>query len=194
MTGPQFYVEMGFRHITDLSALDHLLFLVALVAPYRLRDWRQLLLVATAFTMGHSLTLVLVITRLVTLPTPIIEFLIPLTIVAAALENLRHLDAPRLGMGRVLLAGTFGLIHGAGFANFLRTMFYGPIALPLVSFNIGIELGQLVIILAVLLLFAAADRIVAIRLPGLARRFRATAASVAVAAWALAIAVDRVPR
>ena len=98
MSGLAFYVGMGFRHITDLAALDHLLFLVALVAPYRLRDWRQLLLVATAFTVGHSLTLALVITGLVTLPTPVIEFLIPVTIVAAALENLRHLDAPRLGL------------------------------------------------------------------------------------------------
>ena len=95
---------------------------------------------------------------------------------------------------RAVLAGTFGLIHGAGFANFLRIMFFGPIALPLVSFNIGIELGQLVIILGALLLFAAADRIVSIRLPGRARRLRATAASVVVAAWALAIALERVPR
>ena len=193
MNGLQFYVGIGFRHITNLAALDHLLFLVALVAPYRLRDWRQLLLVATAFTVGHSLTLALVLTRLITLPTPVIEFLIPVTIVAAALENLRHIDAPRIGWRRAVLAGSFGLIHGAGFANFLRTLFVGPIALPLVSFNIGIELGQLVIITTALLLFAAADRIVSIRLPGRARRYRATAASLVVAAWALTMAAERLP-
>jgi hypothetical protein len=193
MTGLPFYVGMGFRHITNLAALDHLLFLVALVAPYRLRDWRQLLLVATAFTVGHSLTLALVLTRLLALPTAVIEFLIPVTIVAAALANLRHMDAPRIRWRRGVFAGSFGLIHGAGFANFLRTLFTGPIALPLVSFNIGIELGQLVIITTTLLLFTAADRIVAIRMPERARRYRATAASLVVAAWALTMAAQRLP-
>ena len=180
------YIGMGFRHITDVGALDHLLFLVALVAPYRLRDWRQLILVATAFTVGHSLTLALAVTRVVSLPTPVIEFLIPLTIVAAAVENLRHTSVPLFGWHRATLAGGFGLIHGAGFANFLRTIFFGPIAVPLVSFNIGIELGQLVIIMGTLLLFSLADSIVTPRL-------RATAASVIVAGWAVTMAAERVP-
>lgn len=193
MSDPGLYISMGFRHITDIGALDHLLFLVALVAPYRLRDWKQLVLVATAFTVGHSITLALAVTRTVTLPTPLIEFLIPVTIVAAAVENLRHAGAPRLTRHRALIAGGFGLIHGAGFANFLRTMFFGPITLPLVSFNVGIELGQLVIILAALLLFSAADAVVAIRLPGRARHLRATAASVIVAAWAVTMAAERIP-
>ena len=187
------YASMGFRHITDLAALDHLLFLVALVAPYRLRDWRHLVLVATAFTIGHSLTLALVVTRIVTLPTTVIEFLIPVTIVAAALENLRRGGAPRIGWRRAALAGSFGLIHGAGFANFLRTMFDGPIVLPLLSFNTGIELGQLLIISATLVLFTAADKIVAVRLPAQSHRIRAATASVIVAAWALAMAAGRVP-
>jgi hypothetical protein len=184
---------MGVRHITDLAALDHLLFLVALVAPYRLGDWRQLVLVATAFTLGHSLTLALVVTELVAPPTPVTEFLIPVTIVAAALENLRHLDGPRVSWRRAALAGSFGLIHGAGFATFLRTLFEGPIALPLLSFNIGIELGQLLILGVTLALFTAADRLVAVRLPGRARRFRAAAASLVAAAWAFRMAVERVP-
>ncbi len=187
------YVGMGFRHITDLAALDHLLFLAALVAPFRPRDWRQLVLVATAFTVGHSLTLALVVTEFITLPAPLVEFLIPLTIVAAAVENLRHAVAPRLGWSRAVLAGGFGLIHGAGFANFLRTMFDGPIVLPLLSFNLGIELGQLAIIVVALGLFAGADRVLALGLPGNARRFRATAASLAAALWALSMAMDRVP-
>ncbi|HKP29821.1 MAG TPA: HupE/UreJ family protein [Gemmatimonadales bacterium] len=186
MTGLGLYIGMGFRHITAIGALDHLLFLVALVAPYRLNDWRQLVAVATAFTVGHSITLALAITNVVRLPTPLIEFLIPLTIVAAAVGNLRQASAPRFGLQRAVLAGAFGLIHGAGFANFLRSMFLGPVALPLVSFNIGIELGQLVIIVASLLLFRVADSVVAVRR-------RAILASVIVGAWAVTMAAQRVP-
>jgi hypothetical protein len=186
MTELGVYVGMGFRHITAIGALDHLLFLVALVAPYRLHDWRQLVIVATAFTIGHSITLALAVTNVVRLPTALIEFLIPLTIVAAAVGNLRQASAPRFGRHRALLAGGFGLIHGAGFANFLRTMFFGPIAVPLVSFNIGIELGQLVIIVAMLLVFSVADPFVAVRR-------RAVLASVVVAVWAVTMAAQRVP-
>ena len=186
MTGLGLYIGMGFRHITAIGALDHLLFLVALVAPYRPRDWRQLILVATAFTVGHSITLALAVTNVVRLPTALIEFLIPLTIVAAAVGNLRQASTPRFGWHRAMLAGGFGLIHGAGFANFLRSMFFGPIALPLVSFNIGIELGQLLIIIATLLLFSVADSFVAVRR-------RAVLASVIVAAWAVTMAAQRVP-
>lgn len=193
MSGLAAYLGMGFRHITDLAALDHLLFLAALVAPFRPRDWRQLVLVATAFTVGHSLTLALVVTRFITLPTPLVEFLIPVTIVAAAVDNLRHLEAPRLGWSRAVLACGFGLIHGAGLANFLRAMFDGPIVLPLLSFNLGIELGQLAIIVVALGLFTAADRVLALGLPENARRFRASAASLAAALWALSMAMDRMP-
>jgi len=186
MTELVLYIGMGFRHITAIGALDHLLFLVALVAPYRPRDWRQLVLVATAFTVGHSVTLALVVTNVVRLPTALIEFLIPITIVAAAVGNLRQSSDPRFGWHRAMLAGGFGLIHGAGFANFLRTMFFGPIALPLVSFNIGIELGQLVIIIATLLLFSVADAF------GSVRR-RAVVTSLIVAVWAVTMAAQRVP-
>ncbi|HEX9895061.1 MAG TPA: HupE/UreJ family protein, partial [Gemmatimonadales bacterium] len=84
MTGLVGYVGLGFRHIADFAAMDHLLFLVALVAPYRVRDWRHLLLVASAFTVGHSLTLALAVTDVVRLPTALIEFLIPVTIILAA--------------------------------------------------------------------------------------------------------------
>jgi len=186
MTSLGLYLGMGFRHITAIGALDHLLFLVVLVAPYRPRDWRQLVLVATAFTVGHSITLALAVTSVVRLPTALIEFLIPLTIVAAAVGNLRQASAPRFGWHQAMLAGSFGLIHGAGFANFLRSMFFGPIALPLVSFNIGIEAGQLVIIIATLLLFSVADSFVAVRR-------RAVVASVIVATWAVTMAAQRVP-
>src|SRR6266496_2656046 len=82
------FVTLGFRHITDFAAMDHILFLLALAAIYRLQDWRDSLWVVSAFTVGHSLTLALAVTGALTLPTRLIEFLIPLTIVATCVENL----------------------------------------------------------------------------------------------------------
>jgi len=82
------YVQLGFHHITDLRGADHILFLLALAAIYRFRDWRECLWVATAFTVGHSLTLALAVTNVLTISPPLIEFLIPITIVATGIENL----------------------------------------------------------------------------------------------------------
>lgn len=193
MIGLAEYLTLGFRHITDAAALDHLLFLTALVAPYRLRDWRHLVSVTAAFTAGHSLTLALAATDVLRFPAPLVEFLIPVTIVLAAFGNLRHLSDPPTGAARAALAGVFGLVHGAGFATFLRSLFDGPIALPLLGFNLGIELGQLAVLAVALVAFAAVDRILADRLSGAARRLRALTASLVAATWALVILVERTP-
>src|SRR5690348_11960951 len=131
------YIHLGFRHIVDVEAMDHILFLVALAAIYRLRDAKSALWVITAFTVGHSITLALAVTGIVRLPTALIEFLIPVTIVATGIENLivsgRQRDAktPRSRGYRPILAGVFGLVHGAGFANYLSALFVTHIALPL---------------------------------------------------------------
>lgn len=183
------FLRLGFHHITELSAFDHLLFLVALVAPYRLRDWRHLLGVASAFTVGHSITLGLVVTDTVRLPTALIEFLIPLTIIAAGIENLRHAGERPSGWVRPVLAAGFGLIHGAGFATFLREMFTGAVALPLFAFNVGIELGQVTVLVAALALLTGVDRAVE-RTPsarGVALRAAATSLVAVVCAAAMAI-------
>ena len=87
------FVRLGFGHITDPGALDHILFLLALAAIYRGREWRSSVWVVSAFTVGHSITLALAVTGAVTLPTPLIEFLIPITIVATAAENRNRTDA-----------------------------------------------------------------------------------------------------
>ena len=76
------FAQLGFRHIVSIEAMDHILFLLALAAIYRPRDWRDALWVVTSFTVGHSITLALAVTGVVTLPTALIEFLIPVTIVA----------------------------------------------------------------------------------------------------------------
>lgn len=149
------FANLGVRHILDLHALDHVLFLLALAAIYRIRDWRESLWVISSFTVGHSLTLALAVTGAIALPMSVIEFLIPATIIATCLENIIVADrerAPWRGRYRPILAGVFGLVHGAGFANYLKAMFVEPITVPLLGFNLGIEVGQI----AVLMVAAAA--------------------------------------
>jgi hypothetical protein len=156
------FVRLGFHHITDPEALDHMLFLLALAAIYRGRDWRDSLWVISAFTVGHSITLALAVTGALRLPTSLIEFLIPLTIVATGMENIvvrRRDRAPLRGRYRPIFAGGFGLIHGAGFANYLTSLFSGSIALPLFGFNVGIELGQVVVLALAGVALAALDRL-----------------------------------
>ncbi len=194
------FVHLGFRHITDLAALDHILFLLALAAIYRGRDWRDSLWVISAFTVGHSITLASAVTGALRLPTPLIEFLIPLTIVVTGLENIvvRRREREPLGAGyRPVFAGVFGLVHGAGFANYLQTLFAGSIAVPLLGFNIGIELGQLVVLGMAGVTLAGFDRALGLlRAPGAApstHRLRVLAVSVAIVVVAAEMAVTRRP-
>src|SRR5688500_13835383 len=152
------FIPLGFGHITAPGALDHIMFLLVLAAIYRWHEWRLAVVVVTAFTVGHSLTLALAVLRPGSLPDPgIVEFLIPLTIVATGIENIvtRGLRENRVRVGRrALLAGGFGLVHGAGFAGYLAELFPGSIAAPLIGFNIGIELGQVVFMVGSLGFFA----------------------------------------
>jgi hypothetical protein len=194
------FVHLGFRHITDLAAMDHILFLVALAAIYRGRDWRDSLWVISAFTIGHSITLALAVTGMLQLPTRLIEFLIPITIVATGLENLivrNRARAPLARGYRPLFAGVFGLVHGAGFANYLRELFSGSIALPLFGFNAGIELGQLVVLIVAGVGLAGLDSLfglITTRRPLLSPyRIRVVAVSLAVVVIATGMAASRTP-
>jgi hypothetical protein len=194
------FVHLGFRHITDLAALDHMLFLLALAAIYRGRDWRDVLWVVTAFTVGHSVTLALAVTGAVRLPTALIEFLIPVTILVTGLENIlvrRRERAPLGGGYRPVFAGVFGLVHGAGFANYLQSLFVGSIVVPLLGFNAGIELGQLVVLGLAALALAGLDRVLALlRRPEATPsvlRLRVVAVSAAVVVVATEMAASRAP-
>lgn len=194
------FLMLGFRHITDPEALDHILFLLALAAIYRGRDWRDSLWVITAFTIGHSISLALAVTGALHLPTRLIEFLIPLTIVATGLENMlvrRRERAPLRGRYRPVFAGVFGLVHGAGFANYLSSLFTGSVALPLFGFNLGIELGQLVVLGLAGLALAALDRALdLVRSPAArpsAFRLRVMTVSAGVVLVAAHMAVARLP-
>jgi hypothetical protein len=193
------FVQLGFRHITDAGAMDHILFLLALAAIYRLRDWRSALWVVTAFTVGHSITLARAVTGAVRVPTPLIEFLIPITIVATCIENIVVADrqrAPMRGRYRPVFAGVFGLVHGAGFANYLRDLFADQIALPLFGFNVGIELGQVVVLGIAAMVLVTADKIIGVlRTPRAVTvlRLRILAVSSIVLVIAARWAVERNP-
>jgi hypothetical protein len=158
------FIQLGFRHITDLDAMDHILFLLALAAIYQPRDWRKAMWVVTAFTIGHSVTLGLAVTGAIRLPTKLIEFLIPVTIVATCIENIIVKNRDRAlwgGKYRPVFAGVFGLVHGAGFANYLRDLFGDHIAVPLFGFNIGIEIGQIAVLTVAGIALLSADWLIA---------------------------------
>ena len=149
-----FYLREGFYHITDRKGYDHILFVMALCLPYFLKDWKRILMLITAFTIGHSVTLALSVFNKILIPSTWIEFLIPITIIITAVENLfRNNTQPKPVRFRYVAALVFGLIHGLGFSNYLRSMMgkSEKIITQLLAFNIGLELGQLLIVLAVLM-------------------------------------------
>lgn len=193
------FFELGFRHITDVTALDHALFLLALAVIYRGRDWRDAVWVVSAFTIGHSITLALAVTGSLRIGVQWIEFLIPVTIVATCIENLVFVRRPPSlwrRRYRPMLAGTFGLVHGAGFANYLLSVFPGEgIVLPLVGFNVGVEFAQLAVLAFLTLLFAGTDRVVQLarRSAEAATRLRVVTVSLAVSVIAVHWALLRSP-
>lgn len=200
LTAFRSFVTLGFDHITTPGALDHILFLLVLAAIYRWTEWRQALVVITAFTVGHSVTLALAVLRPGMLPDPaIVEFLIPLTIVATGVENIvtRGLTEGRVRMGRrALLAAGFGLVHGAGFAGYLTGIFPGSILTPLLGFNIGIEIGQAIVLVVAFAALALVDSVMQTLARGrgtLGFRLRVASVSLTVAVMATVWAVERAP-
>ena len=150
-----FYLELGFRHISDLAGFDHILFLVTLCAVYRLEQWKSVLILVTAFTVGHSVTLALSSFGTLVISSELIEFLIPTTILFTALNNVVGRVAtqtPARMRGNYVMALCFGFVHGMGFSNYFRALLMGDstVALPLLGFNLGIEVGQLLVVALVL--------------------------------------------
>ncbi len=149
-----FYFRFGWDHIISRDAFDHLLFVLALSAIYLVGNWKQVLILVTAFTIGHSLTLALSVYDLVRVSSGWVEFLIPCTIIVTALFNFFLSDYhPRSLRLNYFLALFFGLIHGLGFANTIRftLMGSGSIGWSLFGFNIGLEAGQIVVVTVILL-------------------------------------------
>ncbi|MDC6350430.1 HupE/UreJ family protein [Zeaxanthinibacter sp. PT1] len=150
-----FYVELGYKHVMDPGAYDHILFLAALALPFTFKGWKKVLFLATVFTVFHCTSLALSVYELFRVPAECIEFLIPITIVITAVLSMlytqRDADKTDLYM-HSLSAAFFGLIHGFGFSNYFNMLMAGEAskAGPLLGFATGIELSQLVILLVVL--------------------------------------------
>jgi len=155
------YLQLGFSHITDPAGYDHILFVIALCAVYSVTQWKHVLVLITAFTIGHSITLALATMQIIHYSTDLIELLIPITIFVTAVANFfykipttRFTDRPpRQSPTRYILALVFGLIHGMGFSNYLRSLLgqQSSIVKPLLAFNIGLEIGQVIIVLLFLM-------------------------------------------
>lgn len=153
----QTYLSLGFDHILDWNGYDHLLFVIALCAGYSVRDWKKIAVLITAFTLGHSLTLLLSALDFIRFPSEWVEILIPVTILLTGMINLWRRPDATGGMPSWLhyaLATVFGLIHGMGFSGYFKALLgkMQHFIFPLFSFNLGIELGQLVIVAAFLCL------------------------------------------
>lgn len=150
------YLRLGFKHIIDLGGVDHILFVLALTLRYIWSDWKKILILVTAFTIGHSLTLGLSTLSLIDIPVNWIEFLIPLTILITAISNfwVQDFEFKQRYSAHYGMALFFGLIHGVGFSNYLKSLLGKEDSLlgPLFSFNIGLEIGQILIVMVILAL------------------------------------------
>lgn len=187
----QFYFSFGWDHIMSWDALDHLLFITALSALYSIKDWKQVLILVTAFTIGHSITLALSVLDIVRFPTEIVEYLIPGTIVLTGIVNLYRPDVTRSSINvNYFLALFFGLIHGMGYANTIRFMLASDqsIGMGLFGFNVGLEVGQIVVVIILLLIsyfFVSIQKV--------QRRDWVIFLSSAVFSLALKIVLERIP-
>ncbi|WP_226390302.1 HupE/UreJ family protein [Penaeicola halotolerans] len=152
------FLKLGFEHISDLQGYDHILFIVALCAIYTLKDWRGILWMVTAFTIGHSITLVLATFEVIMVSQTLVEKAIPLTILLTCLFNIfltkGEKNVKQSATIKYLIACGFGLIHGLGFSGYLRSLLamQDSIVLELLAFNIGLELGQILIVMITLVL------------------------------------------
>lgn len=145
------YLRLGFDHISDIQGFDHILFILTLCAVYKLSEWKKVLVLVTAFTIGHSVTLALSALKIILTNAYWIELLIPVTIFLTSMGNLQYTKE----MGKkekvsyqYVLALLFGFVHGMGFSNFFNTLMGDSmsITLPLFAFNVGLEIGQLLIV------------------------------------------------
>lgn len=152
------YFNIGLRHVLDINAYDHVLFLIALVTPYAFKDWKRVLILVSLFTLGHTLSLLLSVYGIVIIKASLIEFLIPITILTTALFHL--FTAGKSGKNEsitfvAMVTLFFGIIHGLGFSNYFKAILPGSASdklVPLLEFALGIEAAQLVVVFVVLII------------------------------------------
>lgn len=151
------YFQVGLRHVLDINAYDHILFLIAMTVPYSFKEWKKVLILVTFFTVGHTLALLLSVLGIIAVKVNIVEFAIPITILFTALYNL-FTSGKSSKNNSISIIGFvtlfFGIIHGLGFSNYFKTLLSGAPQskiLPLLEFAIGIESAQIIVVLVVLL-------------------------------------------
>ena len=162
------YLQLGFGHIIDYQAFDHILFIITLTAVYLLADWKKVLILVTAFTIGHTATLALSTLNVLSIDASFVEFLIPLTIFITAIGNIlekRSDFSSRLHNFKYFTALIFGLIHGLGFSNYLKSLLGREQSLvkPLFAFDLGLEIGQIIIVLVILIASSIAVQLINIK-------------------------------
>ncbi|MDG1330198.1 MAG: HupE/UreJ family protein [Flavobacteriaceae bacterium] len=148
------YLKLGLTHVLDWQAYDHILFLIVLVTAYNFSNWKRIFILVSLFTIGHTVSLLLVNYSVVTISSKWVEFLIPVTILVAASYNLltsgKNNRSEKVGLFYVITI-FFGLVHGFGFATYYKMINGGNGILPLLEFAIGIELAQIIVVTIVLI-------------------------------------------
>ena len=151
------YFKLGFSHVLDWNAYDHILYLTALVAAYSFNSWKRVFWLASIFTLGHMLSLALAAFGVVQVNIKIVEFLIPVSIIIAGLYNIFTAGKPIASQKVNLLYFItlfFGLVHGFGFSTYFKMISESAAnkSLLLLEFALGIEVAQLLVVLVVLIL------------------------------------------
>ncbi|MBF4471844.1 HupE/UreJ family protein [Flavobacterium sp. HJJ] len=152
------YFQIGLKHVLDVHAYDHVLFLIALSVPFSFNDWKRILLLVTIFTLGHTAALFLSVFEIITVKVNVVELLIPITILITAFYNLFTAGkTSKNGSVNLVFIITlfFGIIHGLGFSNYFKTLLGGSAAsklLPMCEFALGIEAAQITVVIVVLIL------------------------------------------
>lgn len=192
MNDVRLFFGLGIQHILSIEAVDHILFIAALCLRYQWNDWKKLLVLITAFTIGHSLTLALSTLNVITVPTSFTEFLIALTILLTALNNLsvRNFQFSNKNPLIYSYALLFGLVHGLGFSTLLKNLLgkEANIIRQLLVFNLGIEVGQLLIVAIILML-----SFIFVTMLSVNRRDYIVFVSGSIAALAIEMIVERFP-
>ncbi len=193
MSNFSIFFPMGIEHITDLNGLDHILFIAALCLRYMISDWKKLLILVTAFTIGHSITLALSTLNIITIPRSWTEFFIAVTILITAFNNcfVKDFTFKTKYPTIYFFALFFGLIHGLGFSTLLKSMLGKDqsIVVQLLAFNLGLEAGQLIIVACILII-----SFVLINFFRVNRKLYLLFVNGGIAALALEMAIERLPK
>lgn len=152
------YFNIGLKHVLDINAYDHVLFLLALTVPYEAKAWKKILILVSLFTLGHTVSLFLAVFGIIKINPTFVEFLIPITILITAAFNLYSVGKAAKKdnltfIGFVTLF--FGIIHGLGFSNYFNSILSGSATdklLPMFEFALGIEAAQIIVVVVALIL------------------------------------------